>query len=243
VSPGRVRVVSLVPSVTETLLALGITPVACTRFCEQPGLVHVGGTKDPRLEEIAALAPDLVVVNDEENRIEDVEGLRELGLRLHEMSPRSVAGVGPAVAALAAVVSVRVPSPFGTEEWRAWLAGVERRRLVGAPQPVFVAVWRRPWMTLSADTYGSSLLDLLGWQNVFAGEDERYPEVTLDQVSARHPETVLLPSEPYPFRERHVAEISAALPDAKVALVDGQDLFWWGIRTPAAVERLAAALG
>lgn len=236
------RVVSLVPSVTETLLALGVTPIACTRFCEQPALPHVGGTKDPRLAEIAALSPDLVVVNDEENRLEDVDGLRRLGLVLHEMSPRSVADVGPAVAALAGAVNAPVSEPFGAGDWEAWLEERRRRRPAGPPKRAFVPVWRRPWMTLAADTYGSSLLDLLGWENVYSGAGERYPAVTLVEAATRGSEVVLLPSEPYPFRERHVAEVAAALPGAEVVLVDGQDLFWWGIRTPAAAERLAAAL-
>ena len=86
---GAPRVVSLVPSVTEALLAWGITPVACTRFCEQPTLAHVGGTKDPDRAAIIALAPDLVVVCDEENRSEDAEALVAAGLRVHSCSPRS----------------------------------------------------------------------------------------------------------------------------------------------------------
>src|SRR5262245_43335457 len=115
------KVVSLVPSATETLLALGVTPIACTRFCEQPGITAVGGTKDPDVAAIALLEPDLVVVNDEENRFDDVDRLRQLGQPVHEMSPRSVAEVGPAVAALAAALGVEVPEPFGPADWRAWL--------------------------------------------------------------------------------------------------------------------------
>jgi ABC-type Fe3+-hydroxamate transport system substrate-binding protein len=234
-----VRVVSLVPSVTETLLALGVTPVACTRFCEQPGLATVGGTKDPSVSEIIALRPDLVVVNDEENRLEDVEALREAGLALHDMSPRSVEETGPAVAVLAEVVGVKAPEPFSVEGWPAWM---ESARGAGGRR-VFVPVWRRPWMSLSADTYGSSLLELLGWTNVFGDHAVRYPEVSLEEAGARGAEAVLLPSEPYPFKDRHVPEVAAALPGVRVLLVDGQDLFWWGVRTPGAVERLAAALG
>lgn len=235
------RVVSLVPSATETLLALGVTPVACTRFCEQPDLAHVGGTKDPDVGAIALLGPDLVVVNDEENRSEDAEHLRRLGLRVHEMSPRSVAEVGPAVAALAKVVGAELPEPFAPRQWATWLAG-RRWMRPGEPRRVFVIVWRRPWMTLAGDTYGSSLLHLLGYWNVFTGKGPRYPAVTFEDAAARRPGVVLLPSEPYPFAERHVAEVAAAFPSAKVALVDGQDLFWWGIRTPEAADRLAGDL-
>jgi ABC-type Fe3+-hydroxamate transport system substrate-binding protein len=236
-----IRVVSLVPSATETLLALGITPVACTRFCEQPGIETVGGTKDPDVAQVSLLEPDLVVVNDEENRLEDVERLAELGLTMHAMSPRSVAEVGPAVVALAGAVGAEVPEPFTPAAWRRWLE--ERRRQArGGPRRTFVVVWRRPWMTLAGDTYGSSLLQLLGCLNVFAGRGVRYPTVELADAAGRRPELVLLPTEPYPFKERHVAEVAVEIPGAEVRIVDGQDLFWWGIRTPGAVDRLAEAV-
>jgi ABC-type Fe3+-hydroxamate transport system substrate-binding protein len=233
------RVVSLVPSATETLLALGVTPIACTRFCEQPELPHVGGTKDPDVAGIALLKPDLVVVNDEENRFDDVDRLKRLGLPVHEMSPRSVAQVGPAVVALARAVGASPPEPF--TGWPAWMGG--RGHLGrGGPRRAFVPVWRRPWMTLAGDTYGSSLLHLLGHRNVFTGHATRYPVVTLAEAAARGPHVVLLPTEPYPFAERHVPEVQQGIPGVPVMLLDGRDLFWWGIRTPAAVDRLAAVL-
>ena len=235
------RVVSLVPSATETLLAFGVTPIACTRFCEQPGIPTVGGTKDPDVAQISLLKPDLVVVNDEENRFEDVDRLQKLGLAIHSMSPRSVAEVGPAVAGLAEAVGADVPEPFGRAAWGEWLEE-RRRHRKGEPRRTFVLVWRRPWMTLAGDTYGSSLLQLLGCFNVFTGRGVRYPTVELAEAAGRTPDLVLLPTEPYPFKERHVAEVAGALPGAEVAIVDGQDLFWWGIRTPGAVERLAARL-
>ncbi len=231
------RVVSLVPSATETLRALGVDPVACTRFCEQPDLTTVGGTKDPRVDEIVALDPDLVIVNDEENRLEDADALRRAGVALHSMSPRSVAEVGPAVVALGAAVGVDVPPPF--EEWTSWL---DARSEPLPRRTVAVLVWRRPWMTMNAGTYGSSLLSVLGLDNVFAAEAARYPETTLAAVAARDPKIGLLPSEPYPFAERHVPEVAAALPSAAVELVDGRDLYWWGIRTPDALERLGPEL-
>jgi len=221
-------VVSLVPSVTETLLAWGLEPVACTRFCERPELVHVGGTKDPDVAAIVALAPDLVVVCDEENRRADADALDAAGVAVHSCSPRSVADVGPALAELAAAVGC-VPR--------------EREPVVAVLAPLglstFVPVWRRPWMTMNADTYGSSVLGAIGVGNVFAGAEERYPTTDLDEVATRRPDVVVAPSEPYPFRERHVPELVAVAP---TVLVDGQDLFWWGVRTPAAIVRLHARL-
>ena len=99
-----------------------------------------------------------------------------------------------------------------------------------------------PWMTTNADTYGSSLLDLLGVDNVFADSNERYPQVALEEIAERRPDLVLLPDEPYAFKERHVDEVETIVRGADVRLVDGSDLFWWGIRTPDAVARLCEAL-
>jgi len=231
-SPIGVQVVSLVPSATETLIALGVTPAGCTRFCDVEGIPTVGGTKNVDIAAVVALAPDLVVVNDEENRVEDAHALAAQGLVLHSMSPRSVAEVGPAVCALAAAVGVEAPAPF--DAWEAWQA----RTRTAERATAFVPIWRRPWMSLAGDTYGSSLLAHVGIANVFGTSVDRYPEVALADVVARAPDLVLLPSEPYAFAERHAVEIRAAVPDARVAFVDGRDLFWWGIRTPIAAERL-----
>lgn len=220
------RVVSLVPSVTETLLAWGVTPVGVTRFCEHPELVAVGGTKDPDRHAIVDLAPDLVVVNDEENRREDADALVAAGLALEVLRIDAVGDVGPELARLAARLGV---------DWTPPELPAPRR----ADRRAFVPIWRRPWMSLAAGTYGSSLLAHLGVANVFADAPTRYPEVTLADASAAGADLVVAPSEPYPFGERHVAELAAVAP---VLLVDGQDLFWWGVRTPAALARLADAL-
>jgi ABC-type Fe3+-hydroxamate transport system substrate-binding protein len=214
-----------------------VDPVACTRFCEQPDLPTVGGTKNPDVEAIVALAPEVVIVNDEENRVEDAAALNAAGLRVHSMSPRSVADVGPAIVALGAAVGAEVPAVFSTPDWDRWL-DEERAVAPSARGRSAVLIWRRPWMTTNADAYGSSLLDLLGVDNVFADSNERYPEVALEEVAERRPDLVLLPDEPYAFRERHTQEVAAAVADADIRLVDGRDLFWWGVRTPAAASRL-----
>jgi ABC-type Fe3+-hydroxamate transport system substrate-binding protein len=225
----------LVPSATETLVALNVVPIACTRFCDLPGVATVGGTKNPNIAAIVALEPDLVVVNDEENRIEDADALRAAGLTLHSMSPRSVTDVGAAVRDVGSAVGVPVPEPFGA--WDEWIATTR----VAPRSRAFVPIWRRPWMSLAADTYGSSLLELLGVINVFGDADDRYPEVSLGEVADRKPDEVLLPSEPYVFREEHAEQLRSELPGVAIRFVDGRDLFWWGIRTPAAAARLSRA--
>jgi ABC-type Fe3+-hydroxamate transport system substrate-binding protein len=223
------RVVSLVPSVTETLLSWGVEPVACTRFCEQPAIRHVGGTKDPDIAAIVELGPDLVVLCEEENRREDAMALAEAAVPTVTLSVDTVDDVHPLLQMLAVLVGADA-------------AGVGAVQHLPHPGPlvtVFVPIWRRPWMSLSGSTYGSALLELLGFANVCADSDDRYPVVDLDDIAARGPAAVLAPSEPYPFSERHVAELRDVAP---VELVDGKDLFWWGARTPQAIDRLGAAL-
>jgi len=230
-APVPARVVSLVPSLTESLLHWGITPVACTRFCEQPTLPHVGGTKDPDVDAIAALAPDVVLLCREENRLEDFEALQARGLHCHSVRIDDVADVAPALAGVAAAV--------GLDPAAVPLGALPAQQTPEVRRRVFVPIWRRPWMTLSAGTYGASLLRHLGFDPLFGGHGTRYPEVTWDEVVAARPDLVLLPTEPYPFKTRHVEEWAAVAP---AIVVDGQDLFWWGTRTPAAIARLAAAL-
>jgi len=225
------RVVSLVPSVTETLLAWGVTPVACTRFCEQPRLPHVGGTKDPDVAAIVDLRPDLVVMCVEENRREDAEALAGAGVATAALSIDGVADVAPALRILATRMGV---DPERVQETDADPPTPANERL-----RAFVPIWKRPWMSLAGGTYGSSLLAAIGVDNVFADAAERYPTVTLEEARERRPDVVLAPSEPYPFRERHVPLLEEVAP---VVLVDGQDLFWWGARTPAAIGRLRSAL-
>jgi ABC-type Fe3+-hydroxamate transport system substrate-binding protein len=226
-----VRVVSLVPSATETLLRWGVEPVACTRFCEQPSLNHVGGTKDPDIAAITGLAPDLVVMCDQENRADDVAAIRAAGLSIHVIHLLDAAENGPEMDRLAAALAR--PDLMGSCD----LPGG------GDVPPVrlraFVPIWRRPWMTINADTYASTLLRRLGIGNVAAPSPDRYPTLEPSEIHALAPNVVLAPSEPYPFSERHRVVLEEFAP---VVFVDGQDLFWWGARAPEAARRLAAAL-
>ena len=223
-----VRVVSLVPSSTETLLALGADVVACTRFCEQPGLPHVGGTKNPDLEAIESFDPDVVVMDREENRLEDHDALVARGLTVHVSDVTSIADALELVDDLRALVGsvgprASVPAPA-----------------VGPRRTAFVPIWRRPWMAIGAGTYGASVLGHVGIDLVTA-DAGRYPVVELDGVASTAPDLALIPSEPYDFAEHHLDEIRSSMPETRIVRVDGRDLFWWGIRTPEAIARLLTA--
>lgn len=223
------RVVSLVPSSTETLLALGADVVACTRFCEQPGLRHVGGTKNPDVAAIVELEPDLVVLDREENRREDAEALETAGLDVMVSEVRTVADSVRLVRDLADALGVEAPD-------------VPMPAPARVSRTAFVPIWRRPWMSINAATYGASLLAEVGVQVVTADEPDPYPVVELHEIARRHPDLVLVPSEPYDFRPPHLDELRGAMPTARLVEIDGRDLFWWGVRTPAARDRLAAAI-
>jgi ABC-type Fe3+-hydroxamate transport system substrate-binding protein len=220
---GAGRVVSLVPSITETLLAWGVTPVGVSRFCDAPGVTPVGGTKNPDLEAIRALEPDLVLMDREENRREDAEALEAAGQNLLVTHVRSLGDVGPALRTMAEALGVD-PGPVDGDH-----------DPVPSGFTVWVPIWRRPWMTINAATYGSSLLAAAGLGNVYQDVGETYPVVDLDEARQKGPDYVLAPSEPYPFSERHRADLEEVAP---AVFVDGRDLFWWGVRSGAALSRL-----
>ena len=221
------RLVSLVPSSTETLLALGGDVVACTRFCEQPGIATVGGTKNPDVAAIVALVPDLVVMDVEENRREDHDALVAAGVAVLATDVRSVADARKATMTLAAAAGVPTP-----EAW-------DLPAQVSPTRSAVVPIWRRPWMLLGEGTYGTSVLAHLGIS--VAAPSGKYPTVELDEI-ATEPDLVVVPSEPYSFAARHVAELAQRFPSSRVVEVDGQDLLWWGSRTPAALHRLETVL-
>lgn len=223
------RVVSLVPSITETLVAWGARPVAVTRFCEVAGLPTVGGTKNPETATIISMEPDVVLMDKEENRREDAVALEEAGLTVVVTHVRDRSDVAPALAAVAAAAGLGLPPhPAGADVPPGKAQGHRRFR-------VFVPIWKRPWMTIGGGTYGTSILAAAGFDNILASSPDPYPQLELDEVARLVPDLVLAPSEPYPFAERHRQQLEEVAP---VEFVDGRDLFWWGVRTPAALGRL-----
>ena len=235
------RIVSLVPSWTETLFALGVGPrvVGVTRFCVAPAeevapLAKVGGTKNPDLGAIVKLAPDLVIANAEENRREDIDRLREAGIAVFVTYPRTVPGAVESILRLGAVLGAEPAAAALTREIVLTVSGIEASLGVWMKLRlrVFCPVWKNPWMTFNADTYAHDVLRMLGFNNIFAAAGERYPRVTLEQALEARPDIVLLPDEPYVFSEDDVRELKEALPPAlgrRVLLVSGRDLHWYGV--------------
>jgi len=248
------RIVSLVPSWTETLFAFGCDGeiVGVTRFCVEPAAAvaavpKIGGTKNPDLKAIIDLKPDLVIANAEENRREDIEQLRAAGVAVFTTYPRSVASAVESILKLGKVVGR--PAQAGAIVRDIVRSVSEIETGLGAWSKlrfrVFCPVWKNPWIAFNGDTYAHDVLRMVGFNNIYATAGERYPRTTLEEALELRPDFVLLPDEPYEFDAKDVEELKPLLPSAlsrRVVLIDGRDLHWYGARMVAGLKSLTALL-
>lgn len=261
------RVVSLVPSDTDNVISLGAGDriVGRTRYCTSPEVAavpDVGGTKDIDVEAVIALAPQLVIANQEENTRPALEALAQRGMPVLVSLPRRVSDGVRHLARLARILAIEATEPARSLIRRGYQLG-DTPPAPRADVRAFVPIWMDPLMTINADTYGSDVLAWAGIANVFGdrlrlyplaadlgksapqdatGRDVRYPRVTLDEVAGRAPTHVILPDEPHAFSAGDEAMFRAALPAATIVRVDGKDLFWYGARTIEAMDRLRALI-
>ncbi|MGX1371270.1 ABC-type Fe3+-hydroxamate transport system substrate-binding protein [Streptomyces canus] len=232
------RVVSLVPSLTEAIArsAPGAL-VGATDWCTHPAgldVPRIGGTKNPKVDRIIALAPDLVIANEEENRAPDLEALRAAGL---EVLVTEVREVPQAFRELARVVEAcgAVRPRWLDEAEQAWSALPACEPRVRAVVPI----WRRPWMVLGRDTFAGDVLSRLGVDHLYTAHEDRYPKVPLEELRAAAPDLVVLPDEPYRFTPDDGPE---AFPGLPCALVSGRHLTWYGPSLAEAPRALGEAL-
>lgn len=233
------RIVSLVPSLSEALWWLHAADrlVGVTDYCVAPphgfpAAVRVRGTKNPDVARIEALAPDLVIANEEENRRIDVERLRRAGVAVYVTAPRTVTGAADSLAAVGRIVGEDAGGQALAQSVERALDQLASRRR-GERLRTFCPVWRDPWMATGPDTYAADLLAWTGFAVVPVDRDERYPRVALPEVRAMQPEVVLLPDEPYAFGPADRG-VFADWP-ARTRLVDGTQLTWYGPRIPYAL--------
>ena len=233
------RVVSLVPSLTEAVACTvpGVLAGA-TDWCSRPAglaVARIGGTKNPDVERIVALAPDLVIANEEENREPDLAALRAAGV---DVLVTEVRDVPQAFSELA-----RVLTACGARARPRWLDGAEDAWAKAGPSgpraTAVVPVWRRPWMVLGRDTFAGDVLARLGVDHLYAGHAERYPRVPVAELRAAGPDLVVLPDEPYRFTADDGPE---AFPGLPCALVSGRHLTWYGPSLAEAPRVLGEAL-
>jgi iron complex transport system substrate-binding protein len=242
------RVVSLCPSLTETLFAVGLdenTIVGRTTYCIHPaegvqGVPVVGGTKSVDVERIRALEPDLVIAEKEENPRQVVETLAET-LPVFVFDVTDFESALRAISTLGALSGRAAQAEKLVADIRAAFAQLHPRRT----QRVAYLVWRNPYMAAGQDTYIHALLERCGFENVCAPLAGRYPVITDEVLRDLAPEWILLSSEPFSFDDAHVAELGAQIPTARAIRVDGEMFGWYGSRMLAAaryLEQLVARL-
>lgn len=236
------RIISLVPSQTELLYDLGLSTevVGITKFCVHPddwfrNKTRIGGTKDIHIDKIRQLAPDLIIANKEENLQDQIEALAATfpvwvsNIQSLEDALAMIQGIGEITdrAAQAAALNQQIRENFSNLQ----------QSIITSPEEAVPTVayfmWRDPWMVAGGDTFIHEMLGACGFRNAFA-HIHRYPEITLEQLPAHFPPPtiplIFLSSEPYPFKEKHIAEIQAVLPHAQIMLVDGEMFSWYGSR-------------
>ena len=232
------RVVSLVPSLTE---AVAVTApevlVGATDYCTHPAgldVPRVGGSKYPVLERVLDLRPDLVLMNEEENRRSDAEALRAAGVEVFVTFPRTVDEAFRDLRRL--VGALLLPVPRWLEEAEEAWAGT---RAAAPTATAVVPVWRRPWIVLGGQTFAGDVLARLGLSNVYGAADERYPRPSLAELQGAGADLVVLPDEPYAFTAEDGPE---AFPGIPSALVSGRHLTWYGPSLAEAPSVLRAQL-
>ncbi len=238
------RIVSLVPSQTELLYELGLDEevVGITKFCVHPNewfrnKKRVGGTKTVHIDIVKELQPDLIIANKEENTREQIEELVKLfpvwvsNIQTVEEGLEMIMGIGEIVGRSERAARL-------IQEIQNGFAGLAANT---QPKKVAYYIWKNPWMCAGGDTFISDVIGKMGWQNVLA-DKMRYPEVAPGELVGTGVELVLLSSEPYPFKEKHIEEIQETLPGVKVLLVDGEMFSWYGSRMREAVGYLGALI-
>jgi ABC-type Fe3+-hydroxamate transport system substrate-binding protein len=234
------RIVSVVPSQTELLYDLGLHEevVGITKFCIHPDSwfrtkTRVGGTKQLNIEKIHELHPDLIIANKEENTKEQIEQLAAHYpvwiSDIHNL-PQAL----DMIRQVGTVVNRAEKAENLAQQIEQGFAGLHKATI---NKRVAYFIWYRPWMSAGRDTFIHSIIKAIGWENALS-DKTRYPEVTLEELAVYNPDTILLSSEPFPFKEKHIAEIKAVLPLADVRLVDGEMFSWYGSRLLKAVDYL-----
>lgn len=249
-APAR-RIVSVVPSQTELLYTLGLEEevIGITKFCIHPetwfrSKKRIGGTKVLKLDEIRALQPDLIIANKEENTQWEIETLaNEFPLYMSDIY--SLEDAFQTIGDIGALTGKETKAMHLIDSVRS--AFIELKSDIS--RKVLYLIWRDPYMAAGQNTFINAMMECCGWKNALPISNEkdytRYPELNFEEISNINPEVILLSSEPYPFRQKHIDELQVLCPESKIILVDGELFSWYGSRLKfspahftAVIERL-----
>jgi len=234
------RIISLVPSLTELVIYLGVDKklVGITKFCIHPeGLKKnrtiVGGTKKVHLDKIRALKPDLILCNKEENTLEMVKDLEKI-CQVHISEVITFSDSLDLIKKYGFLLEKEKAANTLLSEL-ANKKNLFQHNLSSKKLKVAYFIWRKPWMVVGGDTYINSMLELNGWQNIVKATAGRYPEIDLNILKGNNLDLILLSSEPFPFQQKHIKEIRASS-NARIEIVNGEFFSWYGSRQLKALE-------
>ncbi len=226
------RIISLVPSITELLFDLQLEDevIGITKFCVHPKHWHqtkakIGGTKNINVDIIASLKPDLIIANKEENIKEQVKALQTF-------APVFITDVSNLDDALIMIESIGLITNRNNKAQHIIQnikTGFSKIHLPVNKLRVCYLIWKDPYITIGGDTFINDMLERCGFINVFADE-KRYPEISISQLSSLNCELIMLSSEPFPFKQKHVDELQTLTPSTKILLVNGEMFSWYGSR-------------
>jgi len=226
------KIISLVPSQTELLFDLGLDEevIGITKFCVHPEKwfrtkTRIGGTKTIDTEKIHLLRPDLVIANREENVKEQVDSLKQF-TRVYVSDVKNFADALNMISQIGKLVNRESQSQILIEEIRKRFA---RLKKINNEIPAAYLIWRDPYMTVGGDTFISDMMKYCGLKNIFENK-LRYPEISIEELQTLNCKILLLSSEPYPFKQKHIDELQPLLPNTKILLVDGEMFSWYGSR-------------
>lgn len=232
------RIISLVPSQTELLYFLGVTPIAQTIFCIHPAYAFktstkIGGTKKLNIQKIIDLKPDLVIGNYEENEKSQIEFLQQhvkvwlSNIYTFEDALESIITIGKLV-----------NKPIEAEQLKQEIE-IAFDHLKNKPKITTSAlylIWKNPYMAAGRNTFINSLLQKAGYENIIADPTSRYPELSIEEIKSLQPKNIFLSSEPYPFKSKDQIELQNNFPQSKVKIVDGEMFSWYGNRMLLAAD-------
>lgn len=226
------RIISLVPSQTEFLIDLGLsdTLVGITKFCIHPNkivksITKIGGTKNFNIEKIRSLEPDLIIANKEEN--EEVK-LKEL-MNEFPVWVSDVRNLNQAIKMIMDIGSITGKEAIATQLSQNIRKKFDPLELIKKTNKrVIYLIWKNPFMSINKDTFIHSMIEKCGWNNIISNYDKRYPELSIDEIINLKADTILLSSEPYPFKEKHIEELKKIIPQTKIKIVNGEAFSWYG---------------
>jgi len=237
------RIVSLICSITESLFEFGLEKRISgrTNYCIRPApaierVKKIGGPKNPDIEKILKSNTDLVIANIEENEEKDIIKLEKKGIPVFVTYPRTVTESLELISTLGIITGTEKRAHEWYEIAERILQNTRESTSVIIDRPtVIYLIWRKPYMTINKDTYIHDLIDFCGGENLYAENQDRYPKISIDDIVSLQPEIILLPSEPFPFKKKHVEELDQyksipAVRNKRVYLVDGEMFSWFGVR-------------